>query len=227
MVSPPRPSLPRADLPELRRLTCARVTAERQGSRTILAGFVASTADYDIVRRATSARPDMLLGELVVAPWPQCEAMQTLDAALAAPDGPVINVGPPSEPRDGDVLRIVVRTPAQPRYLYVSYVQVDGSLVHLVQPKGSAPQPTPGNRTLVFGDGTDGRPRVTISGPFGREMIIAVASRRPLFAGELPLHQTDREYLSALRRALIFQSPGASLDNDVTAAVRSVETRAR
>lgn len=226
---PPGPTAgpPRADLPELQFITCARVTAEEAGGRTVLAGFVASPADLDALRQAVAARPKLLLGEVLVAPWPQCEAMQTLDAALAVPDRPVIEVGPPSEPREGDMLRITIRTPAFPSYLYVSYVQVDGSLVHLVQPGGASPQPTPANRTLVLGEGRDGGPRITISAPVGREMIIAVASRRPLFAEQLPLRQTEREYLSMLRRALVFPPSAERLEGGVTAAVRAVETRAR
>jgi hypothetical protein len=227
MISAPARPLPRAELPELERITCSHITAERRGNRAVLAGFVASTADLDLVRRAAAARPATSVGDIVVAPWPQCEAMQTLDTALSAPDRPTIDVGPPSEPRVGDTLRIVVRTPSQPRYLYVSYVQVDGSLVHLVQPRGLAPQLTPASHTLAFGDGLDGRPRITVSAPVGREMIIAIASRRPLFARELPLRQTEREYLSALRRALIFRTSGEPIEGEVAAAVKSIETRPR
>jgi len=100
---------------------------------------VASAEDLDTVRRAAALRPGTTVGDVVVAPWPQCEAMQTLDDALVAPDRPAVDIGGRGVLRDGDPLRITVRTPRRARYLYVSYVQTDGSLVHLVQPRGAVP----------------------------------------------------------------------------------------
>ncbi|RAI40064.1 DUF4384 domain-containing protein, partial [Rhodoplanes roseus] len=220
-----------AGLPELQRLPCAKVTMRRDGGGAVLSGFVASVEDLDTVRRAAAARPGTVVGDVLVAPWPQCEAMQTLDDALAAGDRPTVALGGSGMLRDGDALRIAVRTPSRPRYLYVSYVQVDGSLVHLAQPRGSAPEPAEAGRTLVFGDGSDGRARATVSAPFGREMIIAISSATPLFPRELPTRQTEREYLSALRRALVYQpsaaASGGPPQRDVAATVLSLQTRAR
>ncbi|MBK5960724.1 hypothetical protein CCR97_21325 [Rhodoplanes elegans] len=228
---PPAGQVVAADLPELRRLACAKVTARRDAGRTLLSGFVASTDDLDTVRRAAASRPGFAVGEIVVAPWPQCEALQTLDDALDVADRPTVDIGGRAVLRDGDPLRIAVRTPSRPRYLYVSYVQVDGSLVHLVQPRDGNPAPAEASRTLVFGDGSDGRARATVSAPFGREMIIAIASTTPLFPRALPTRQTEREYLSALRRALLAQpsasAAGATPGRDVAATVLSLETRGR
>ncbi|MDC7786273.1 C1 family peptidase [Rhodoplanes sp. TEM] len=228
---PPSPLVAGVDLPELKRLPCAKVTARAEAGRSVLSGFVASAEDLDAVRRAAAARPGTVVGDVLVAPWPQCEAMQTLDDALAAGDRPTVAIGGSGVLRDGDPVRIAVRTPRRPRYLYVSYVQVDGSLVHLVQPRGDSPEPAAAGRTLVFGDGSDGRPRATVSAPFGREMIIAIASTTPLFPRALPTRQTEREYLSALRRALLSQpsasAAGATPGRDVAATVLSLETRGR
>ncbi|RAI29475.1 C1 family peptidase [Rhodoplanes serenus] len=230
-VRPPAGELVVAGLPELQRLPCARVTSRRIGSGTELSGFVASAEDLDTVRRAAALRPGTTVGDVVVAPWPQCEAMQTLDDALVAPDRPAVDIGGRVVLRDGDPLRITVRTPRRARYLYVSYVQTDGSLVHLVQPRGAVPEPAAPDRLMVFGDGSDGRARATVSGPFGREMIIAIASAAPLFPRELPTRQTEREYLSALRRALIHQpsaaAAGVAAEREVAATVLSLETRPR
>src|SRR5580692_6452866 len=101
----------------------------------------------------------------------------------------------------GDPLNITIRSPGQISYLYVSYVQADGSVAHLVQPSGLVAQPTLPRQTLNFGGGQNGGATFTVGPPFGHEMIIAIASRSPLFEHALPAQQTEREYLTELRRA--------------------------
>jgi len=220
----PLPS-PSARLSDLQKLSCAKVTAEVRGGRNILAGFVSSSADLDFVKQVALSVPNTLVSDVAVAPWPQCEALQTLEKPLAASDQPKILIGPTDLFRNGDTLRIEIQLPSQISYLYVSYIQADGSVVHLAQPKGIVPQPTLPNSNLVFGDGMDGRAKFTVSPPFGREMIIALASRSPIFEEELPPMQTEREFLTALRRALIYKpSPGLP-DREVATAIKMLQTR--
>jgi papain like protease/uncharacterized protein DUF4384 len=226
--SPSAPSVPRPlQLASLRTLPCAAVSAERRGSRNVIAGFVSSNEDLEFVRRVATSVPDSSLGNVAVAPWPQCEALLTLDKPLAESDQPKIRIGSAGELRGGDLLRIEVQTPSQANYLYVAYMQADGSVVNLVQPRGSAPKPTPPGSRLTFGDGADGRAKFTISPPFGREMVIALASRNPLFERELPSVQTEREYLSALRRALVYRPVQGMPERDVSASVQMLQTRER
>jgi hypothetical protein len=224
----PGPTPPvRADLADLDALTCAKVEVQKRGAQNVLTGFVGSDADLDIVKRVAADVPNTSLGDIVVAPWPQCEALQTLAKPLATTDQAKIDIGPESGLRDGDTLRIGIQPPSQISYLYVSYVQADGSVVHLVQPEGLVPQPALPGQALVFGDGQDGRAKFTVSGPFGREMIIAIASRSPLFDQKLPDQQTEREYLTALRQALVYKPDPNMADREVSASVKTLETRAR
>jgi hypothetical protein len=213
-----------AQLEDLQGLSCAKIAVRTAGERKYLAGFVASTPDLDLVKRVAADVPGASLGEVAVAPWPQCEVLMTLDAQLAGADRPSISIDAPGPLSEGDRLRLEVRSPAQSLYLYVFYIQVDGSVVTLGQPRGVVLQPTPPGSTLTFGDGPSG---FTISGPFGREMIIALASRSPLFEQELQARQTEREFLSTLRRALIYKSSPDTSEREVTAAVTPLETRAR
>lgn len=227
----PAPSLPpgpRAQLSDLQSLSCARISVQAQGSRNTLTGFVASDADFNLVKSIAANVPNTSLGNIVVAPWPQCEALQTLDRPLAAMDQPRIYIGPTDELRDGDTLRIEIEPPSQISYLYVAYIQADGSVVNLAQPTGLVPQPTLPGRTLVFGDGQGGRTKFTIRRPFGREMIVAIASRSPLFdEADAPAWQTEREYLTALRRALIYKPSADMPDREVAAAIKMLQTQAR
>jgi hypothetical protein len=228
LPAPSLPPRPRAQLSDLQSLSCARISVQAQGSRNALTGFVASDADFNLVKSIAANVPNTVLGDIVVAPWPQCEALLTLDKPLAAMDQPKINIGPSGELHDGDTLRIEIRSPSQMSYLYVAYMQADGSVVNLVQPKGLVPQPTLPGRTLVFGDGQEGRAKFTIRRPFGREMIIAVASRSPLLdEADALVWQTEREYLTALRRALIYKPSADMPDREVAAAIKILQTQAR
>jgi hypothetical protein len=220
----PAPALQLADL---QTLSCGRVAVEARGGQSVLSGYVASDDDLKRVRLIAANVPQASVGTVVVAPWPQCEALQTLEKPLEISDRPTIDIGPTSELRAGDPLRIQVRAPSQISYLYVSYIQADGSVVHLVQPNGLVPQPTLPRQTLVFGSGEGGKPKFTVGPPFGREMIIAIASRSPLFDRELPAHQTERDYLTELRRALIYKPVADMPDRELAAAMTTLQTSAR
>ncbi len=219
--------IPGLQLADLQKLSCGRVTAERHGEQSVLSGYVASDDDLNRVRVIAASVPKTALGKVFVAPWPQCEALQTLEKPLQIVDRPTIDIGPSSELRGGDVLKIQVTSPAQISYLYVSYIQADGSVVHLVQPNGLVPQPTLPRQTLVFGSGEGGQPKFTVGAPFGREMIIAIASRSPLFDHELPQQQTERDYLSELRKALIYKPVPDMPDRELAAAITTLHTSPR
>ena len=61
--------------------------------------------------------------------------------------------------------------------------------------------------------------------PYGREMIVVLASASPLFEPKLSEEQIDREYLSALRKALVFKADPRLPGRDVSAAFLGLETR--
>ena len=192
----------------------------------MLSGYVASDDDLNRVKQIAASVPNTIVGNVIVAPWPQCEALRTLQKPLLVADRPTIDIGASAELHSGDLLKIQVSSPAQISYLYVSYIQADGSVVHLVQPNALVPQPTLPRQTLVFGSGTDGQPKFTVSPPFGREMIIAIASRSPLFDHELPMQQTERDYLSELRRALLYKPVPDMPDRELAATITTLTTSA-
>jgi hypothetical protein len=80
---------------------------------------------------------------------------------------------------------------------------------------------------LTFGDGANGGAKFTISRPFGREMIIAIASRSPLFDHPLPARQTEREYLTELRRALVYKPSPDLPDRELGASIKTLQTEGR
>jgi Papain family cysteine protease/Domain of unknown function (DUF4384) len=224
-VVPPTPQ--RFTLSQLAALTCGKVSVRQDGKNNILDGYVGSESDLELVKAVAANVPDTSVGDVLFAPWPQCEALQTLERPLATSDRPAVEIGATSRFRGGDPLNITIRSPGQISYLYVSYVQADGSVVHLVQPSGLIPQPTLPRQTLSFGGGQNGGATFTIGPPFGREMIIAVASRSPLFDHALPAQQTEREYLTELRRALIYKPSPDLPDRELSASIAALQTEGR
>jgi hypothetical protein len=225
----PVPATPvqRLQLADLDKLACARVSVRARGRQSVLSGYVASDEDLKLVKSIAAGLPGVSVGDVIVTPWPQCEALQTLEKPLALADRPTIDIGPRAELRNGDQLNIQIRAPSQISYVYVAYIQADGSVVELVQPTGVVPQPTLPGQTLVFGSGEQGKPKFTIGPPFGREMIIAIASRSPLFEHELPAMQTEREFLSELRRALLYKPDPDMPDRELAASIKTLHTQMR
>jgi hypothetical protein len=224
-VVPPTPQ--RFTLSQLAALTCGKVSVRQEGKSNVLEGYVGSESDLELVKAVAANVPDTSVGDLLFAPWPQCEALQTLERPLATSDRPAIEFGPTNRFRNGDSLNITIRSPGQISYLYVSYVQADGSVAHLVQPSGLVPQPTLPRQTLSFGGGQNGGATFTIGPPFGREMIIAVASRSPLFDHALPAQQTERDYLTELRRALIYKPSPDLPDRELSASIAALQTEGK
>ncbi|MBF0251681.1 MAG: hypothetical protein HQL35_13750, partial [Alphaproteobacteria bacterium] len=65
--------------------------------------------------------------------------------------------------------------------------------------------------------------RFRIQPPFGKEMIVAIVSERPLFTKAQPLVEEERQFLTTFRRAILglaAHHPG----NAVAAAVLDLET---
>mgnify|MGYP007103393013 FL=1 len=79
----------------------------------------------------------------------------------------------------------------------------------------------------MFGDGEGGSARFRATKPLGNEMVLAIASDSPLFEGSLPMRQTEREFLSALRKAILYKSDRSQADRKLSAAFLGIETEAK
>ena len=142
-------------------------------------------------------------------PWPQCEAELTLDTALTEP-GAALRIGREHEPAlTGDPVHLAMddiftveaeATAARP-YLRVIYLQADGSAVELY--RGAPAVAADGRRLVKLG--ADGRRgvRFQVAPPFGDEVILAIAAEQPLLGNDPSDYATEREFLSALRTALV------------------------
>ena len=207
----------------LPKVECGKLVLSRQGGKSVVEGFVGYDKDFEAVRAsAPGAEIDVK-----IRPWPQCEALQTLDRALSLPDPPTVAVRRPTgdELMAGDPLVFDIQTPSYPSYLHVAYIQADGSVVNLIQP-GDGSFKTYGPRSKVtIGANAGGGRRFFVQGPYGREMLIVLVGRSPVFPDRRPRLETEREFLTALRRALLAKPDVDAPDRDIVASFDAVVTK--
>lgn len=202
--------------------------------RTVrLSGFIGDAAELDTLRTGLLGLPGVARVDASVQlrPWPQCEFILNFEDALSNRSGLQVRLiggvpasGVDAQLRAGDSMSVEVTTPSYPSYVYVSYLQAAGEVVHLSWPAGRFPRATPPNTRLVFGGGANGQPVYRMGPPFGNEMVVVIASASPLFDRPLPDTADDREYLSSFRRAFALQ-PRTGGARTVSAAFATLRTQ--
>ena len=216
---PPTPVVPELVLPEI---GCGRIAIEKRVEEQVVVGFVGTVEDLTKIREAAAKAKARV--EVALRPWPQCEALMTIEKPLAQPSAPAISL-PRSSYRAEETFAFDVAMADFQGYLHVAYIQADGNVVNLVESDALTLSTLPPQTLLTFGDGLEGRPKFTISAPFGNEMIVALASRSPLFADDRPLVETEREFLTALRKAIIARPDPTQPERVVSASFVTLETR--
>lgn len=189
-------------------------------------GFVGTLTELNQVKERARALKAARI-DVVLRPWPQCEALMTLQRGLRAADRPqirVVHATAGAELPAGANLVIEIESPSTPSFLHVTYIQADGKAVHLVQSGATTLATIAPRSKLTLGDGRDGGPHFTVSPPFGDEIVVAVASAAPLFAEPRPTTETEREFLTALRAALMARPDPALAERVFTASYDAVKT---
>lgn len=102
----------------------------------------------------------------------------------------------------GDLLTVRIGMPRFPAYLRVSYFTHDGEVVHLHPSTADGARSFAAGSRVSLGDPAEGGQRWEIGPPYGTEMIVAVASERPLFETAREDFETSAAYLAALRERL-------------------------
>jgi hypothetical protein len=203
---------------------CEQVRSTNVNNRRTLTGFVGSDERLEQWKKdPASADADI---KITVRPWPQCEALLTLDKNMSRDDRPKVRIRRASGDvlASGEALALEIETPPFPSYLHVAYVQADGSVLNLIQPSATNFKVHPPRTKIVIGDGANGGPKFNVSAPFGREMVIVTAAKSPLFSDARPAKETEREFLSALRLALVAKPDPSKPDRDVAANFDAIVT---
>jgi hypothetical protein len=195
-------------------ITCA-ASVGRWDSYNVLSGFVESVDDLDRVRRIADSFPGTLLGNIAIIGESPCAIVRSLGN---------IEIGPLDVLHEGDILRIEIHPPDNARYLEAFYLQADGVVRHLTADGGVLP---PDHGTLVFGDGMNGRSTFTVGAPFGPEMILALASKEPIFGSDVPVTQSSIELVNALSNTFSGETAPAKADRSTTASAKFLSVRGR
>lgn len=217
----PKPA-PVTPTPHSKKPSCSSVQTQMIRGEKIVVGFVGSDEEREALKLQYPGREI----RADVRPWPQCEVLLTLDNPLKASSGIRASIRRDEKGAlaSGELLVFDVETPSYPSYLHVAYVQADGSVSNLIQSDPFALRTVAPRSRITLGDGSGGYPRIRVSKPFGREMLVVLASRSPLFPETRPRVETEREFLTALRRAIVAKPDPASPDRIVSAAFDSVIT---
>ncbi len=191
-------------------LECAAVDASFGSDRSVrLTGYVSSEQDRDRLRQSLARIAG--LGavdatELEVAPRPTCELLQVLApysgaGSSAAPGLEITTADRNTVLREGDALTLDIFLPPSARYLYLGYVQHDGRVGYITtMPVQKWAEDT---GAIRYDTGFQ------ISAPFGREMIVAVASTKPLFDEPRPAYEPAADYIKTLQQRLgLLQASG-------------------
>ena len=190
-------------------LKCANLSMQIEaGSLKKLRGYVSREEDLVALTDVLSAYAETSGTDLKVSvrPWPQCEALSTFSRTLARPQGLDVSIvdesgAPVPKLAGGALLGVAVRGPDFPAYLYVTYLQSAGGAVHLVGWQGGETRHPPG-ASVSFGLDPK-KPRFRVGPPFGREMILAIASTEPLFSSGYDILEEERAYLTRFRQRLL------------------------
>ncbi len=137
-----------------------------------------------------------------------CQALDTIQPVAASRFGvqPGFSVSLKdgrTQLRDGDALVLRVAMPDFEAHLQVDYLQSDGTVVHIQRPTASPAHPFPPRASVGIGDPKPGGPiPFAVSEPYGTDMMLAIASARPLFAQKQPQTERSATYLKDLSAAI-------------------------
>jgi len=174
---------------EIAKLPCAPATViEEPDGRVRISGLISTQADLDQLKSSIrSLDPeDKVDFQLVVTSPTSCEVL-TASLPLQRRNGSGALGGASIGIADGNVTlsegdRVVfdVKAPNFESHLYVMYLQQDGGLVHLLPNRFDTDRLYEANGRFSIGDDPT-RPSFTVSPPYGDDLLILVASSKPLF----------------------------------------------
>lgn len=200
LLVPPRPDFAAAAAAAAAAPACGLVAASADETSLTLQGVV-RRGDENALRRALATRDIPLAStRLAVQPFdgPYCPAFDVLRPVLAAPEAaPRVSVVGNMPLLKGQLLRFDIAMPDWPAHLYVAYFMSSGDVAHL-----SPSTPQAAGATVRLGEPRGDFPGWEVDEPFGTDLMIAVATERPLFATPRPVVEPQADYLAALSSAL-------------------------
>jgi hypothetical protein len=206
-------------------LDCGNVAVKGSAGKRVATGFTGARDGYASAKTKALALDPMLKWNVAYRPWPQCEAELTLSEPLMNSVAKISVRGSNGQAlidedavmKENDLFSIEVATTKAAPYLDVIYLQADGSAVELYH--GEA-KPDTGYK-VVLGAAGKREARFQVAPPLGDEVLIAVASNKPVFGESLGKYRTERQFLTVLRTRLAETSRQGQL---VYAAIQRMKT---
>jgi serine/threonine-protein kinase len=190
---------------------CSLVSGDVEGANRVrLTGYAEAGSGESALRlrlASTGVPLDSIDWRVRGFEGPYCDALDLLrpfaDRFGEAPSGLSLALaGDRLRLVQGDLLTVRIVMPRFPAYLRVSYFTHDGEVVHLHPNAADGARSFAAGSRISLGDPAEGGQRWEIGPPYGTEMIVAVASERPLFEAAREDFETSAAYLAALRERL-------------------------
>ena len=225
---PPKPTPPspkKVDMQEVQRIAdsveCGSLKVALSDNGAIsLTGFAGDQSAVNFVLDRIKALDGVkgVSAKVQTQPWPMCEALRTLELTTNDSKRLSLNLSGLTSTAltDGDKLAFEIKLDTKNAYLYVEYLQANGEAVALERG-----QQVTGNK--VFRHPPSGK-QFVVQAPFGAELLVAILSPKPLFDPGVK-YTNDREYLSAVRQALLGLS--SSERAQVISSTISIKTNSR
>lgn len=187
---------------------CASLTASlSKDMRITVSGYVASEADLKRLgeRLAGFERIAEVANQATVAGRPACAMLELLHRKAGARAD--LRTLPAVQPfghgtqyaADEKLVIEAEATRAYDGYLYVDFVQHDGTVLHLMPGPDRPDNAVKAGERVILGDGAQ---EYTVAPPFGTEMLVVISSPTPLFRETRPQVEKADDYMTALRGAL-------------------------
>jgi type VI secretion system protein ImpK len=210
---------PQAIHEALRGLDCADIKLAGVDHGVVkLAGRVESDDQREQVRR----RIEQIRGvkgesdAFDVIPRPFCEVISVLEplksgngGALGLAIRPTKGCGATYYRGENLVVDVTGKKPL--RYVYVDYYVADGRMVAHLLPNPQQPGNSLGDAVELTVGGASDKAQWQIQPPFGREMVTAISSPKPLFSPPREMPENDDTYLASLRQAFKADAPAADM----------------
>ena len=160
-------------------LDCASLFWEvTSAGQLVLKGHVKTADDLEYLEAKFGPAT---IGSVVERPRPVCQALEALELPMSSDLRPAVRMlSNKTRIAFSESLAFEVTTPDFFSFVYLAYLQADGSVVNLLPRRALMRTQYPPNTRLRFGDGLEGRQTYTASAPAGTEAIIAIASRSPI-----------------------------------------------
>ncbi|MBX6374548.1 MAG: protein kinase [Acetobacteraceae bacterium] len=179
---------------------CSLLAAAADDNGLTLAGVLRRGGDGVIRRTLAERHIPLERVQLRLQPFdgPYCSALDALRPVLSGPESaPQVSLVGRSPLVKGQLLRFDVTLPDWPSQLHVGYLMNTGEAVHLVPA-----QPQPAGARIRLGEPRAGFTGWEVDEPFGTDLLLVIASERPLFPANRPQVEPLESYVAALSAAL-------------------------